>query len=1103
MFDFQTLQMSLRSKAALLFLIALLLLPAATLAQEAVLLKDINQNGRALVPNSGCGSGLERFLFIDDGIRGYELWFGDGLAGSTYLVKDIREGIESGLGESVCAELNGIAYFGANDGVHGYELWRSDGTSAGTYMVKDVNPGSGNGIGGDLNFLGSSLIFSGYTAAAGYELWKSDGTEGGTVLLKDIEPGASDSSPETLIKLSESQLIFAANTAATGRELYSTNGTSAGTTLIKDIYSGVSSSNPGSFKNLGDKVLFVATTAAEGRELWSSDGTTGGTSLVMDILPGASSGTELYNSAVLGDQLIFTGITGSEGEEPWATDGTTVGTALLRDIYVGGSGSYPSSLKVFDGKVYFTARSATSGVELWRTEGTTVSTIQYSEIAAGDLDGVDYYSKLLVAPDGSKLIFAGSNIGEGGHQLYSSNGTPMQASRLLDLLPGFQNAYVYLSDFENSLGFPAAAPQPVDSIPPTTTLVTDGTANGTTVHPGTLLGYTANSTPILFGTVNGKAVFAADDGDHGYELWTTDSSSTGTVRITDINEGLPWSVRPEYGAAVVNNLLFFVASTADTGSELWVTDGTSGGTHIVKDIVSGKTSSITGNPDSKHFYALPGAGLVVFAARTPAEGIEPWISDGTSVGTTLLKDIRPGFQSSLSDSGFPAGVTQSGNTLFFAADDGTNGTELWRTNGLTAGTVLEENINAGSNGSFPASFTTVPSLPEAVVFTASTAAHGGELWFQNGSSTSEILDINSGAGGSNPQDLTFLTSPSARVLFSANDGTHGRELWVSTGTGVGTNLVKDIVVGASSSDIGEIAAASTSEVIFSACSLASGEDCEPWKSDGTSIGTVLIKDIATASSSDSSFPSRFQVLNPGGEVYFAGVTSEDDYTPRIFKTDLSEAGTTELGVPGTQYFSVNYLPYFFYPYTPSGGTPTLLFPFYSSSQGFELFKIGTDECPSDSEKTSGGLCGCGVIDADNDGDGAVDCLEECPDDRGKSSAGTCGCGTADVDENGNGIFDCTDQQLPSVVPDKPKLNTKGAKVKVTLQERAGIVYVVEKRIFKAGGKKKKWKSKTYTTNIFKLRKPPAGYVLQVRYRYQVVGDESIQSALSKKAGKIF
>jgi hypothetical protein len=67
-----------------------------------------------------------------------------------------------------------------------------------------------------------------------------------------------------------------------------------------------------------------------------------------------------------------------------------------------------------------------------------------------------------------------------------------------------------------------------------------------------------------------------------------------------------------------------------------------------------------------------------------------------------------------------------------------------------------------------------------------------------------------------------------------------------------------------------------------------------------------------------------------------------------------------------------------------------------------------DGCPNDPAKVAPGICGCGVSDADSDGDGTVDCLDGCPSDPNKVVPGACGCGVSDADSDGDGTLDCND-----------------------------------------------------------------------------------------------
>lgn len=71
-----------------------------------------------------------------------------------------------------------------------------------------------------------------------------------------------------------------------------------------------------------------------------------------------------------------------------------------------------------------------------------------------------------------------------------------------------------------------------------------------------------------------------------------------------------------------------------------------------------------------------------FSAYDSTNGIELWVTDGTSSGTVMVKDINSG-----SGGSYLNDLTVVGNTLYFRADDGNNGAELWKTDGTTSGTI--------------------------------------------------------------------------------------------------------------------------------------------------------------------------------------------------------------------------------------------------------------------------------------------------------------------------------------------------------------------------------------------------------------------------------
>ncbi len=105
---------------------------------------------------------------------------------------------------------------------------------------------------------------------------------------------------------------------------------------------------------------------------------------------------------------------------------------------------------------------------------------------------------------------------------------------------------------------------------------------------------------------------------------------------------------------------------------------------MVKDLLPGSGSS-----EPTDFASVNGT--LFFNADNGASGYELWKSDGTAAGTVLVKDIFPGGDSD------PVELTNVNGTLFFNADNGASGYELWKSDGTAAGTVLVKDIFPGDD----------------------------------------------------------------------------------------------------------------------------------------------------------------------------------------------------------------------------------------------------------------------------------------------------------------------------------------------------------------------------------------------------------------------
>jgi RNA polymerase sigma factor (sigma-70 family) len=373
-----------------------------------------------------------------------------------------------------------------------------------------------------------------------------------------------------------------------------------------------------------------------------------------------------------------------------------------------------------------------------------------------------------------------------------------------------------------------------------------------------------DSNPVHLTNVNGTLFFLASDGVRGHQLWKSDGTEAGTVPVKYVPPGPDRiSFAPSgKNLIAVGKMLFFVAWDGHRYA-LWKSDGTEAGTGVVKGIDASWAVS-----SSLPRAVLALRGTLYFVAEDPVHGIELWKSDGTEAGTVLVKDINPGFGHS-----YPTFLTDVNGTLFFVAEDPVRGPQLWKSDGTEAGTVLVKNINPGGTSAFPGRG--VPNLTAVgkTLFFASEVKDSVELWCSDGTEagTGPVRDTQAGGQGSRlALDPRGTMADVNGTLFFASGGVHGWGLWKCTPTPNGpvTTRVRDIAPGVPGAALAALT--DVNGTLFFAAS--DGVHCRKlWKSDGTEAGTVPVKDFfpanGLAKDNGAQYLGEFTVLD--GAVFFA------------------------------------------------------------------------------------------------------------------------------------------------------------------------------------------------------------------------------------------
>jgi len=273
---------------------------------------------------------------------------------------------------------------------------------------------------------------------------------------------------------------------------------------------------------------------------------------------------------------------------------------------------------------------------------------------------------------------------------------------------------------------------------------------------------------------DGKLYFSARDDDGTQELWSYDASSGVAAEVPDNNPA--WNPQTHTELTVFDGDLYFRAAHFDTvGIELGRYDGS---TQHAIDLWPGPGTSLP-----QQFAEYRG-GLYFSAGTVAGDGGELTRLDADKMGATRVANINQ-----VSGGSSPAHAAVYDDALYFSAYDGVHGTELWR---YRPGDSPEARLVADLQGpgqyvsGGPAGMTVFDGK---LYFSADDGVHGAELWrYNSATGVAELFwNINENlppAGGEDPEHHAWpsgLFVHNGLMVFAADDGVHGRELWATDG----------------------------------------------------------------------------------------------------------------------------------------------------------------------------------------------------------------------------------------------------------------------------------------------------------------------------------
>ncbi|MBN1206901.1 MAG: HYR domain-containing protein [Myxococcaceae bacterium] len=346
-------------------------------------------------------------------------------------------------------------------------------------------------------------------------------------------------------------------------------------------------------------------------------------------------------------------------------------------------------------------------------------------------------------------------------------------------------------------------------------------------------------------------------------LWRSDGSEAGTQPL----RSFPPQFEGTLKLVALNGKLYFAMKDGNDdnmstqGLELWMSDGTSGLTSLVMDI------SELGDSRPAELTVFQGK-LFFQADDEAATGAELWMIDEGGVARQVA-DLREGDLGSN-----PTHLTVAGDSLYFFATDGSGNFGLWRLPGTPqASPQLVPSELASPLYSLHGNYTS--GAGKTLFFTLSKSdQYGNELWMSDGTQVKLVKDIAPGIQDSSPE---LLTAVGETVFFLATDENSRQHLWRSDGTEAGTLRVPNFVPQTPAPTLQTLTQGPGVLLLYVDDHVWGSE---LWKVDKT--GAYRLTDLSPG----SGFSAPHGMTVSGGNLYF--VATHPDFGEELFALPLQE-----------------------------------------------------------------------------------------------------------------------------------------------------------------------------------------------------------------------